>query len=484
MGGLNYSKWDNIELSDDSDIEVHPNVDKNSFIRWKQRDIHEKREMRRIRRSQLEAEERTNADAAPVIAQMRDETQRNGLNYFTREVSRLTAGREARGNKDGPDGPTLDDICLSLFLQVGADDRVKTAEEPQRAERIVEVLNFHLNKIAERQKQIATELREMENEDQRKITTDDVREGWSTGGVTHDSSEETPAARPQTVQHIETLNEPKEHKEMAPDSDAEDEAPEADDVMKQFAALPSVFAGIALSTSSLPPNANRLLRVDAFEQAREFLSKHKGLLRENVRTSDALMLEAFQAQINGKSEFARQCIEKALLVQYCQRLGRDGVSLFFQRIVHSDGRALMVFANDVLQTYTRVASRSTDLAAAKEPEEQIQLVTEDPNMTVSFNIPDGPPPENITLEGEGTEDLDPAMVKEWLQRSWEIYESFDPAFRAALESQSLDKVNEILGKMSIPEAEKIVVQLQESGILSFRSTKVRARTDQIQDATK
>ena len=37
---LNYAKWDNLELSDDSDIEVHPNVDKKSFIRWKQRDIH------------------------------------------------------------------------------------------------------------------------------------------------------------------------------------------------------------------------------------------------------------------------------------------------------------------------------------------------------------------------------------------------------------------------------------------------------------
>ena len=39
---IDYSKWDKIEISDDSDVEVHPNVDKQSFIRWKQRDIHEK----------------------------------------------------------------------------------------------------------------------------------------------------------------------------------------------------------------------------------------------------------------------------------------------------------------------------------------------------------------------------------------------------------------------------------------------------------
>jgi cell division cycle protein 37 len=44
---LDYSKWDNLELSDDSDIEVHPNVDKRSMIKWKQEAIHREREERR-----------------------------------------------------------------------------------------------------------------------------------------------------------------------------------------------------------------------------------------------------------------------------------------------------------------------------------------------------------------------------------------------------------------------------------------------------
>ena len=111
---LNYSKWDNLELSDDSDIEVHPNVDKASFIRWKQRDIHEKREMRKVRRSQLEAELRTNVAVRPLLENLNKETQLEGSKYFAREVSRLSAGRQERGNKDGPDGPTLDDLLRSL----------------------------------------------------------------------------------------------------------------------------------------------------------------------------------------------------------------------------------------------------------------------------------------------------------------------------------------------------------------------------------
>ncbi|KAL9608807.1 MAG: hypothetical protein Q9167_006364, partial [Letrouitia subvulpina] len=44
---VNYSKWDALELSDDSDIEVHPNVDKRSFIRAKQNQIHQQRFERR-----------------------------------------------------------------------------------------------------------------------------------------------------------------------------------------------------------------------------------------------------------------------------------------------------------------------------------------------------------------------------------------------------------------------------------------------------
>src|SRR5271163_3086673 len=43
MAPVDYSRWEKLELSDDSDIEVHPNVDKRSFIRAKQNQIHQQR---------------------------------------------------------------------------------------------------------------------------------------------------------------------------------------------------------------------------------------------------------------------------------------------------------------------------------------------------------------------------------------------------------------------------------------------------------
>ena len=41
-----YSKWDNLTLSDDSDTECHPNIDKKSFIKWKREALHQERDER------------------------------------------------------------------------------------------------------------------------------------------------------------------------------------------------------------------------------------------------------------------------------------------------------------------------------------------------------------------------------------------------------------------------------------------------------
>lgn len=52
---VDYSKWDNLEISDDSDIEVHPNVDKRSMIKWKQEAIHRERAERKAKMDYLNA---------------------------------------------------------------------------------------------------------------------------------------------------------------------------------------------------------------------------------------------------------------------------------------------------------------------------------------------------------------------------------------------------------------------------------------------
>ncbi len=196
--------------------------------------------------------------------------------------------------------------------------------------------------------------------------------------------------------------------------------------MRQFAALPSCIpSSIPLSASTLPSSFDpaKSLPISSFEAALQFLSKHKSLLSPRANTTDSLLLEAFNAQMASNSALARRCVEKALLLQYCNKLGPDGVNLFFRRMVGSkDGRASVVYLNDVLATYGRIRDRSKALceqqSSAGAGEEQIQLVAEDENTVIGFEIPDGPPPDVIELEGEAKEKLDPEDVKAWLQRRW------------------------------------------------------------------
>ena len=47
--------------------------------------------------------------------------------------------------------------------------------------------------------------------------------------------------------------------------------------------------------------------------------------------SDALLVAAFQAETDGQEKYAKQCVHQSLLLQYCDKLGRDGVRVFFQK---------------------------------------------------------------------------------------------------------------------------------------------------------
>jgi cell division cycle protein 37 len=146
--------------------------------------------------------------------------------------------------------------------------------------------------------------------------------------------------------------------------------------------------------------------------------------------------------------------------------------------------ALKVFRDDVQQTYDRIAKRSVEMLAERTEagvnsqgeREQIQLVASDPGTTITFEVPDGPPPETITLEGEGSENMDPVVVRDFLQKRWDIFTSFPKNLQKALKSKSLEDVNKVLGRMAVEEGEETVKQLDEAGILSFGSTDIVDKT--------
>jgi cell division cycle protein 37 len=250
-----------------------------------------------------------------------------------------------------------------------------------------------------------------------------------------------------------------------------------------------------------------LLPLGDFEVAFEFIQSHHEVFVPGA--TDALLLAGFRAQMKGESKYAKQCVNRSLMLQYCEKLGRDGVSLFFQRLVRllwecsnpglitlfrmlsdnplsSTGKRLppnamprAVFEKDVSDTYEMIcvrAEKAKEEDAKAGTRETIQLVCENPDTDVQFNVPDGPPPEHITLEGEGTEHLDPVQVREALMGRWEMFQAFTPEMQQALKNHSIAEVNAELEKMEVPDAEEIVRLLDASGILSFSSTDIRDET--------
>lgn len=212
-----------------------------------------------------------------------------------------------------------------------------------------------------------------------------------------------------------------------------------------------------------------------WEKIYAFIQKDSSVLTE--KSHDALLLEAFSAEKRGDKDLAKRCVHQSLIVNYCRELGRDGVGLFFQRMITKNPKSIKMFNDDFARTYAHVEKRSKELAAEAETErEQIQLVAEDPNMKIGFNIPDGPPPADLRIEGEGAEQLDMDQVREFLQRKWEIFQAFPADFQKALKTESLEEVNKVLGRMKVSEAEDAVGLLQEGGMLSFSEEGVRDMT--------
>lgn len=71
------------------------------------------------------------------------------------------------------------------------------------------------------------------------------------------------------------------------------------------------------------------LPLKSYEQSWEFLKRDNGVFVPGA--VDALFIAGFEAEMRGESKYARQCIHQGTIVQFCEKLGKDGVSLFFKK---------------------------------------------------------------------------------------------------------------------------------------------------------
>lgn len=417
---------------------MHPNVDKRSFIRAKQNQIHQERDARKKQIAALKFEsalhegllKRISSLIAALKSHASDAATRNPGEVAFQAVMESAGDAKEDQPPERPEGvysedvesPTYSKMMVTLLDQVNKALEEKKPDDRYTA--MLEEIEDHENKVKTLIKEQKEKLADLEKQDGKKITSEGLRMGFDSSYV----SKSDPADKDKkgtTGTGVELLNpnytgstsEPIGQPSTTFDDDEEVEASPAG---KKFAEI----------------KPNDLMA------SHKFLSSNQQILAE--RETDGILVLAFDAGLQKQDDLCRQYVHQALLLQYCRNLGRDGVNLFFKRITTKGHQAQEVFYKDVQDTYQRIRTRTKEIiaerASGKDEEgvEQIQLHAVEPGTVIQIKVP--------------PKDSEEVEVKE----AREIFEGFAPEMRAALESGSLDKVNEVLGKMSVEDAEELV----------------------------
>lgn len=437
---------------------MHPNVDKRSFIRAKQNQIHAERQQRRNQIETLKYErvindtliKRISALLASLQAHASDAKTSNPGEVAFRAVIESAAGLDPKDDQPPPRPagvhdseqqlPTYTKMMATLLDQVNkALDEKKLAQE-DRYDGMVAEIGEHLQKVTDLQAQLVDKLAELEKDEGRKITSESIHTGFDSSHVNKSASASTStdaskiellnpqfaAAAAASSSSTSTPATTTKTNTADPDDDDE-ESITASPLAQKFALIPSTTPRDSLA----------------------FLSTHPEILTE--KETDGLLILAFDAELEDRSSYARNAVHQALLLQYCRALGRDGVALFFRRIGTPGHQAQEVFAKDVQETYMRIRTRAReivlqrakDAADGKEGVEQIQLHAVEPGTVINIRIP----------KAEGGDEEE--------RRGREIFEAFTEGMRKALETGKLEEVNKVLGEMSVEEAEEVVGLLSE-----------------------
>ena len=338
---VDYSKWDALELSDDSDFEPHPNVDKRSFIRAKQNQIHQQRAERKHRIETLKYERVINDGLLrridTLLSELRNhEEEAKDRNAFLYQALISSAGdpdddeppKPPPGVHKNEEQPRYSQMMGHLVDQVKKE--VDEANPENWFKAFVKSVDGHKKKVNGLQKELNVNLSELEKEESRKITSESIHDGFNSSSVSKEKPKEPSSSSGKsqaTAETVEVLN---------PASLKRDAFKRIDDAQSSGADADTEGLGDPddgedkIEPSALGKQFGKIKMGD-YRACAQFLSEHREVLAE--KETDGLLIMGFHAEEDGKSSLAKQYVHQALLLQYCRNLGADGVRLFFKRQV-------------------------------------------------------------------------------------------------------------------------------------------------------
>ena len=424
MSRLDYSKWDNIELSDDEDVECHPNIDKASWVRWRQQDIHRKRDERKLEIAKMQQEHKTNEELRKRLLDSIKWFTASGPEGAVKHASELL-DRVVRFENDRKDvvlNPESseylqlkdeDEIYDMLIARLISESKVDPAVQAY-IENLPRILVNELPRLEKRQQELLDNIAKEEKEQNKKLTSENIcREGFNktilNGKTTHDRGTKSESKQ------VEVLNPGFESaagkkattasKKTTDEIDLRDLEDGEEEIMLKFAAAKT------------------------FEESFTIIQKHPNLASRAY--SDHLMARAFSLQMKGKTDDAFKCAKWSTAISYSLQMGPDGVGLFYKRMIQGGPQVHALFDEDLARQFDHIKKRC-EILKGKEK----QLDEENSNLT----------PEQAA-----------------------VFQTFPKHFQEALLANDINKINEAFDGMSEEQSKEIMEQCQKTGLISVLS---------------
>ncbi|XWW93101.1 hypothetical protein V2A60_001030 [Cordyceps javanica] len=287
---VDYSKWDSIELSDDSDTATHPIHSKSALKQTKQKRVHYLRRERSSRINNLRCEEATN------------------------NSTRLC-------EQDTPPGPSTagsptiasSETLKSIVIRTAQASAAKMVEKPEFSLAILEAVELHCKGIVLRQEAIAKQLKRCEST---KITSECYRVTIDGSSISKFAASSAPPAR-----SVETERGPPDHGSRSSFRTL--------NLVSQFAQVDS---------------AN-------YQASEAFIVLHREIMQDQA--IHELLRRAHDASGAGQDALAYRRVCRAMVLQWCRSLGGDGVAIFFRRIA-TRHQARESFLKEVADKFRRM----------------------------------------------------------------------------------------------------------------------------------
>lgn len=498
---IDYSKWDKIEISDDSDVEVHPNVDKSSFIKWKQRDIHEKRQQRNIEIKsilvQLTMYVKLNERVDYILKNATDDqlldnafivkainSKFDPKEKFSYEKLKEEKGSELRKGlrdltfdaEEIENTPCYNEMIEDLFIQIKEDHE----DARNDGARIREYVKEHRTKIDDVLLKLTIKLDDLLYQKSMLVTSEDLHTGFDKTFMNKSTDEPETKAEQSTVAKVEPpATESSGKTKIVKDtpspsskSEVSSSKPSASpSASVPAASVPSSSAVAAPPANSTPsselddltihPDTLAYSKITSVQASAEFLIRHTYICTEEQK--DALLMSAFDAQLSGDSALALRVIHQSLILQYVAQLAgpkppRDqtikAIKLFCGKIADKSSPASNGFLQDVQNTFNHIVQRCEVIKAehasggadGDEGEAQIQLKALDDDTQLLVNLPEPNTPQ------------------------YEIFTTQIPVeMQTAVKTGSLDEVNKVFASMKVEEAEHILELFDQCGVIGINA---------------